>query len=206
LKSSFTSDLEKEKQLSQLLDVYYKRQLIHYTATRVHDRRSQRAGVDIVFTHKHTNEDFYIDEKAQLDYVNEDLPTFAFEIGYYKNTRYKQGWLFDSNKKTDFYALATGIYEDEPGIFTSCRITLVNRNKLCSFLKQRKSTKLVLDDYRVAHKNTHGKLKLAELNFRTEGYLYFSKTNKAEKPINLILRLEFLIDQNIAKPLVYKSV
>jgi len=201
LKSSFTSDLEKEKLLSQLLDVYYRKHLTYYSTTRVHDLKNQHAGVDVIFTHKHTKEVFYIDEKAQLDYINEDLPTFAFEIGYYKKTDYKQGWLFDARKKTDFYALATGIYEDEPGLFTSCKITLVNRNKLCSFLKKRSLTPLVFENYRVDNNDLHGKLILAELDPRTEGYLYFSKTNKAEKPINLILKLEYLIIQNIAKSL-----
>tara|TARA_R110002051_G_scaffold171982_3_gene242421 strand:+ start:8819 stop:9427 length:609 start_codon:yes stop_codon:yes gene_type:complete len=202
MKSKFTSDLKKEKQLSLLLDVYYKKHVLFYSTIRVHDIKNQLAGIDIKFIHKHTKLIYNIDEKAQLDYINEDLPTFAFELGYYKNNDYKQGWLFDEHKKTDFYALITGIYEDEPGVFTSCKITLVNRKKLCTFLNQLKLTKQILDKYCDENKNINGKLKLAELNSRSEGYLYFSKNNKAEKPINLILKLDFLMEQEIAKRLV----
>jgi hypothetical protein len=202
VKSKFTSDLNKEKQLSRLLDVYYQKHLIHYHTKRVHDLENQLAGVDVVFIHKKNKEQFYIDEKAQLDYVNDDLPTFAFEPGYYKKDIFKEGWLFDPKKITDFYALVTAIYEDEPGVFTTCKITLVNRKKLRSFLTQRKITKAILDEYLTQNKEIHGKLKLQELNPRTEGYLYFSKNNKLEKPINLILKLDFLMANEIAKRLV----
>ncbi|MGB3143240.1 MAG: hypothetical protein WBB24_03960 [Maribacter sp.] len=202
MKSKFTSDLNKEKQLSRLLDVYYQKHLIHYHTKRVHDLENQLAGVDVVFIHKKNKERFYIDEKAQLDYVNDDLPTFAFELGYYKKDIFKEGWLFDPKKITDFYALATAIYEDEPGVFTTCKITLVNREKLCSFLELHKITKVVLNEYLTENNELHGKLKINELNHRTEGYLYFSKNNKLEKPINLILKLDFLLANGIAKRLV----
>tara|TARA_R110001583_G_scaffold59697_1_gene177451 strand:+ start:4653 stop:5261 length:609 start_codon:yes stop_codon:yes gene_type:complete len=202
VKSKFTSDLRKEKQLSQLMDVYYLNKINYYDTRRVHDIKNQMAGIDLVFTHKHTNDIFNIDEKAQLDYVNEDLPTFAFELGYYKEDIYKEGWLYDAQKKTDFYSLATAIYEDEPDKFTSCKITLVNRKKLLHFLELREITKKVLEGYCNANIVLHGKLRLKELNARTEGYLYFSRNNKSEKPINLILKLEFLIEQGVAKRLV----
>ncbi|WP_419213184.1 hypothetical protein ACNR9Q_03295 [Maribacter sp. X9] len=202
MKSKFTSDLKREKQLSRLLDVYYQKHLVHYHTTRVHDLENQLAGVDVVFIHRKTQDKFYIDEKAQLDYINDDLPTFAFELGYYKKNGFKEGWLFDQRKITDFYALATAIYQDEPHVFTTCKITLVNREKLCSFLEQRKLTKAVLDSYLYENKELNGKLKLKELNSRTEGYLYFSKNNKVEKPINLVLKLDFLLANAIAKRLV----
>ncbi|TLP80811.1 hypothetical protein ES765_06515 [Maribacter sp. ACAM166] len=184
------------------MDVYYQNHLNHYNTKRVFDMKNQMAGVDVVFTHKQTKNRFYIDEKAQLDYINDDLPTFAFELAYNKNGTYKEGWLFDINKKTDFYALATAIYEDEPSVFTTCKITLVNRKKLCTFLEHRNVTKSSLEKYSKKTTEKHGKLKLNELHHRTEGYLYFSRNNKVEKPINLILKLDFLVGQGIAKRLV----
>ena len=202
MKSKFTSDLQKEKRLSRLLDVYYQEHLKHYDAKRVHQLKDQLAGIDVIFIHKKTKARFYIDEKAQLDYVNEDLPTFAFELGYYKEDAFKEGWLYDPKKITDFYALATAIYEDEPLVFTSCNLTLVNRKRLCSYLEHRKLTKTVFGTYLEEHKELHGKLKLKELDARTEGYLYFSKNTKLEKPINLVLKLAFLTTHGIAKRLV----
>ena len=184
------------------MDAYYRDHLLFYTTKRVIDLKNQMAGVDVIFIHKNTETNFYIDEKAQLDYVNEDLPTFAFEIGFYKNEVYKEGWLYDSHKKTDFYALATAIYEDEPGTYTSCKITLVNRKKLRSWLSNHKITKTLLNEYRFSNKSHQGKLVLKELCQKSEGYLYFSNSNKMEKPVNLILKLHFLEKNGIAKRLV----
>lgn len=184
------------------MDAYYLDYLLFYDTERVIDIKNQKAGIDVIFRQKHSKNIFFIDEKAQLDYVNEDLPTFAFELGYYINETYKEGWLYDSHKKTHFYALATAIYEDEPGVFTTCKITLVNRKKLCSYLSHLNITKQVLNDYRFSNKGLHGKLELKELCHRSEGYLYFSKNNKLEKPVNLVLKLDFLLEKGIAKRLI----
>ncbi|QLG45369.1 hypothetical protein [Costertonia aggregata] len=201
-KSSFKSDLEKEQKLALLLDTYYKENLNHYTFERVSDIAQQLAGIDVIFKNSATQQSYYLDEKAQLDYVNEDLPTFAFELCYQKNGKVKEGWLFDTAKKTDFYALVTGIYSDAPNTFTSCKITFVNRKKLIGFLKNRNIDKSVLDEYLTTYEGEQGKIELRELKAKTEGYLYFSNLNKVEKPINLILRLEFLLTNGLAKRLV----
>ena len=198
LKSNFKSDLKKEKQLSLLLDSCYKSKLKHYSFERIADLNQQYKGVDVIFKHKQKGDVYYIDEKAQLDYINEDLPTFAFEVSYQKNSMQKQGWLFDQSKKTDFYSLVTAIYSDEPTAYTSCKITLVNRTKLLAFLKKRELDK----DLIAAKPKQHGKHVIAALNNKDEGYLYFSKDNKAEQPVNLILRLDFLIKNKLGKRLV----
>lgn len=198
LKSSFKSDLQKEKKLTLLLDSYYQSKLKQYSFVRVSDLKQQYEGVDLLFKHKEKDASFYIDEKAQLDYINEDLPTFAFELSYQKNGKEKKGWLFDEKKKTDFYSLITAIYSDEPNSYTSCKITLVNRVKLLAFLNKRGLDKNIV----VAKPKQHGKHVINGLREKDEGYLYFSKTNKAEQPINLILRLDFLIKNKLAKQLV----
>ncbi len=202
LESNFNGDLKREQQLAPLIDNYYSTCLNQYTFIRVHDRKNQFAGIDVVFEHKTNGSSYAVDEKAQLDYINEDLPTFAFEISYKKGGVFKKGWLFDAAKKTDFYSLITAIYTDEPNIFTSCKITLVNRLKLLAFLDDRKVTTERLKTYVKNSNIIHGKLKLKELNDRTEGYLYVSSRNKAEQPINLILRLDFLLQNGLAKRLV----
>lgn len=202
LESNFNSDLKREQQLAPLVDNYYSTCLNQYTFKRVHDRKNQFAGIDVVFEHKTNGSSYAVDEKAQLDYINEDLPTFAFEISYIKGGIFKKGWLFNASKKTEFYSLITAIYADEPNVFTSCKITLVNRLKLIAFLENKKVTEKKLKTYIDSSNTIHGKLKLKELNDRTEGYLYVSSRNKAEKPINLILRLDFLLQNGLAKRLV----
>ncbi|AZQ59739.1 hypothetical protein EJ994_13380 [Maribacter sp. MJ134] len=202
LKSTFKADLKKERQLFPLLDRMYTLHLKHYRFERISAYDQQLKGIDVVFTHKTTGEKYSIDEKAQLDYINDDLPTFAFEIEYQKKELVREGWLFDTAKKTDFYALVTAIYEDSPNTFTSCKITLVNRKKLLAFLASKGITRQSLDQVIKKHPGKSAKQTLAQLHAKKQGYLYFSNLQKAEKPINLILKLDFLTVNGIAKRLV----
>lgn len=202
LQSNFASDLKKEQKLTVLLDAYYQKYLKHYDFERIHDMKRQMQGIDIILKHKTSGKTFFVDEKAQLDYINEELPTFAFELSYEKKGGLKKGWLFDTAKETQFYALVTAIYSDEPNIFTSCKITLVNREKLLGFLKTKNINIATLKDAVSKSASQNGKIKIEQLNHRTEGYLFLSRKNKAEKPTNLILKLEFLIENSIAKRLV----
>ncbi len=201
MKSHFENDLSKEQRLTPLLDKYYSTYLKHSTFERVTEKKQQLQGIDVIFTDKHTGVSYFVDEKAQLDYVNETLPTFAFELIYEKRGGQKQGWLFDTAKKTQFYALVTNIFSDEKDVFTSCNITFVNREKLLAHLSTLGLTKKFLGELTLVHKNLHGKLELKELNPKKEGYLFFSTQNKAEKPINLILRLDYLVRIGVAKRL-----
>ncbi|MDT0606289.1 hypothetical protein [Croceitalea rosinachiae] len=200
LKSSFDSDLAKEQKLAVLLDAYYAKHLKNYDFKRVKNRKEQFQGVDVNFIHKISSNKFHIDEKAQLDYINEDLPTFAFEICYYKNEIEKEGWFFDIKKKTDFYALITAIYNDGGTLFSTCKITLVNRARLQDILIKRGLDKTNLRNH--YNQNFQGKICVNELDCRKEGYLFLSKKNKAERPLNLILKLDWLLELGVAKRLV----
>lgn len=173
-----------------------------YNSERVSNLKQQLQGIDLILKDKKSEKPFFVDEKAQLDYVNESLPTFAFELFYLKKGHQKQGWLFDPNKKTHFYALVTSIYADEKDMFTSCNITFVNREKLITHLSTIGLTQEFFEQKVMPYKNLHGKVVLEELHPKNDGYLFFSTQNKAEKPINLILKLEYLIAIGIAKRLV----
>lgn len=197
MKSTFKADLYKEKQLHPLLNDYYKN-LKNYTYQRVINLKQQKQGVDLVFKHKQKNTCYYIDEKAQLDYVNHSLPTFAFEILYYSKNQVKQGWLFDQDKITDFYALITAISTDPKNNFKACEIYFVNRKKLVALLQNHKLNQKALVN--IAQKKPNSsKICIPQLNPNTQGYLYASKSNKAEKPLNLILKLQWLQQTKVAK-------
>ncbi|KQC30642.1 hypothetical protein [Flagellimonas eckloniae] len=202
MKSNFASDLSKEKKLHSLLDNYYAKNLNRYHFERVSNYREQMQGIDLVFKHRKTGVSFYVDEKAQLDYINERLPTFAFELFYDKGGSKKQGWLFDSTKKTHFYSLVTSIYADDENKFTSCNITFVNRKMLVHYLESIGLSKEKLKEIAILHNDFHGKFELNKLDTRREGYLFFSRKNKVEKPLNLILKLDFLIEIGVAKKFV----
>ena len=78
--SFFKRDLKKEKILSKYLDGVYNK--IPLTVQRINDLDLQYKGVDLIYNNNGAK--IYIDEKAQLDYLNSDLPTFTFELSYLK--------------------------------------------------------------------------------------------------------------------------
>ena len=73
---------------------------------------------------------------------------------------------------------------------------------MIAHLSQKGLTQKFLKEISMVHKEVHGKMELEELHPKKEGYLFFSTQNKAEKPINLILKLEFLDKIGVAKRLV----
>lgn len=199
MKSAFKKDLEKEGLLSVYLNSCYDKRLRHYTYQRIPDIEQQLQGIDLYFKNKRTGKAYAVDEKAQLDYINEDLPTFAFELSYLKNGNEKIGWFLDQRKKTEFYALITAIFLDEQE-YSSCKITLVNRKKLLQKLAGVGLDLAHLKSYRATA--SHGRRRLQQLDPRKEGYLFFSSKNKVEQPLNLILKLDWMIENNIAKRLL----
>ncbi|MEZ4803728.1 MAG: hypothetical protein R2797_13225 [Gelidibacter sp.] len=202
--STFKIDLEQEHVLSLYLDTIYKSKSI--TFSRVDDSKQQHKGIDVIFTINSKN--FFIDEKAQLHYLNQDLPTFTFELSYLnKDGKISQGWLFDTNKQTDYYFLITGIHLKHkkeklthPSDIENLKITSVNRKKLISHLESIGLSKSRLIDYDLDLRNhrTFGKNPIPELKVQKNGCLYFTE-NLSEQPINLQLRLSYLIENKIAK-------
>lgn len=173
-----------------------------YDFERISHKKQQLQGLDLILKDKRSQTQYFVDEKAQLDYVNESLPTFAFELFYEKEGKKRQGWLFDTSKKTQFYALVTSIFSDDDGVFTSCNIAFVNREKLILHLSTLGLTREYFEKLVHDHHDLHGKLVLEKLCPKKEGCLYFSTQNKAEKPVNLVLKLEFLEKIGVAKRLV----
>lgn len=198
--SHFKRDLHKEQQLGKFLDGVY--QKLNLKFKRIEDLNQQHRGIDLIYP---KNKAVFIDEKAQLDYLNKTLPTFTFELSYLKNNEQKLGWLLDDSKLTTHYFLITGIFtqnkSDISKGFKTCTITSVNRKKLLIFLDSKGLTKERLLHYDTDlrdFKNTKTKTLIKELNPNTEGLLYFS-AQLAEQPINLQLRLQNLIKLKIAK-------
>lgn len=169
---------------------------------RTNLRNDQQNGIDLKIFSIEKSKTFYVDEKAQLNYINTKLPTCAFEIIYYKNEILKEGWLFDDNKITDVYFLINNIQQNKNGNFTDCIIYSIDRKKLIDLLNQRninkESLKKIYEKIKNSLKNNSTtKLKIENLDFENEGNLQVS--NKlAEGPINLVLKLDFLEKNKVA--------
>lgn len=205
--TKFKSDLAQESILSKYLDGLYKEKGIDFC--RIFDLEKQLKGIDIIIQYKTT--EYFIDEKAQLHYLNSDLPTFTFELSYLKNEDVKEGWLFDKNKLTEYYFLVTAIFlkEDKTELLHSddiakVKITSVNRDKLIQHLHSvgLSNKKLLLYDSELRSEKSFGKNNIKELDPNTEGLIYFTE-HLPEKPINLQLRLQYLIEHSIAKKFYY---
>jgi len=199
--SFFKRDLNKEKILSKYLDGVYNK--IPLVLQRIENLDFQHKGVDLIFNNN--GDKIYIDEKAQLDYLNSDLPTFTFELSYLKKGEIKIGWFLDDSKITDFYFLITSIHVDDKkdiskGI-TNCKITSIDRLKLSRFLDEIGLTYQKLNQYnngiRTENADTK-KIIINELHEKSQGCLVYSQ-HLDEKPINLMLRLDFLLKNGVAK-------
>ena len=205
--SNFRQDLSREAQLGRSLDPCYERAFTasDYQIRRVTDRSMQQKGVDLIL-HRGDRQ-FFVDEKAQLDYLNKSLPTFAFELSYLKRGAWRTGWLLDPQKQTDIFFLITSIFPTDPSDLSRglqrVRVTGVYRRQLVNLLKNKG-----LDDHRLyeidrdlRQQNLVGHQSISELNARKEGAVYFSKNNKNEQPVNLVLKLDFLIRSGVARDL-----
>nr|WP_298995593.1 hypothetical protein [uncultured Polaribacter sp.] len=201
--SFFNRDIAKEVVLRPHLDKIYSKYL-KLSFRRDSDNKLQAQGVDITFIYK--NKDYYIDEKAQLSYINKDLKTFTFELSYFKGKEKKLGWLFDNKKITTHYFLITSIYAKDYNIkngFEKCKILSVNRKKLLQHLVNIGLNKTRLKYYEDSIRQNNSKkkkFKIDELNIETEGCLFYSHQLN-ERPINLQLKLEYLIKKGIGKQL-----
>lgn len=205
--SNYQNDLSKEELLSKYLDGFYSKifNLSKYSVTRNHDLESQHRGIDLILSDGLKK--FYVDEKAQLDYLNSSLPTFAFEISYLKNNSWHKGWLFDNYKITNIYFLITSIFTSKGNDLKTgvqrIKITGIYRQKLISLLFSRglNESYLYKIENQIRDKGKHGRFPIKRLNPLNEGFIYFSKNNKNEQPINLVLRLDFLVKNFTGKVL-----
>jgi len=198
IKSKFSKDYSEEQRLGVFLDpIYQELYDDKFIIERLSDKDSQDKGIDVMFTSLNNKIISKIDEKAQLDYIGKTLPTCAFEILSGNNT---EGWLFDDKKETNLYFLINSIQVNKDNEFTRCIIYSIKRDKLIELLNTKGINKNKAYDYAQCIANSKCKFKklfIKELNDYTEGYFTYS-IHKRESPINLILKLEFLLDNSVA--------
>lgn len=85
----------------------------HFEYRRESDTDLQRAGIDMTLIVKQNDEckDFLIDEKAQLDYINDKKQTFAFELRNVKSNNV--GWFIAPDNRTTHYFLFRKILQND---------------------------------------------------------------------------------------------
>ena len=202
--SRFKSDSNAEKELATFLDenfynVAMKEGLIE-SFRRVYDYNEQLNGIDLIITmHDGIKK---VDEKATLYYINQNIPTFAFELLYTKNSTQHIGWFIDEKKTTDLYCLiwpfsnktfdVEKIKNIKKNDFSSVKIMFINPHKLRNYLNECgwPSTKLLEKAQAINLSGESGKLRIEGIN---DFYFYKSPASKyTESPVNLVIRVERL--------------
>lgn len=170
---------------------------------RIYDRHLQLQGIDITI-----NTDYgerHVDEKAAGHYINQDIPTFAFEINYYNSSGdLVGGWFLDQKSVTDWYFLIwiraiknKGITEKD---IIELEVMMIDRVKLIQAIEKEglnaKVIQSVSEDIRA--KASGGKHLMNATN-----NMYFFLTEKlVERPLNLVLKKDYLSKLSILHAIV----
>ena len=199
-------DHSAEAQLALFMDKYLYERFPTGSAfssiRRVYDAYEQKSGVDVEFIGT-DGRAYYVDEKAQLHYLNQGLPTFAFELLSYQKGYDTVGWLCNSKLKTDFFLLIWpfATTDDYQGIswkqFTSVDCLLIQKQKVLKMLASKGLTveRMLSDARGIRASGRKGKIPISGIN----GIYYFASYPRKyqEAPINIIISKSIL--QKIAQ-------
>ena len=191
-----TEDMSAEAQLSIFLDRYLYDRFPHAnryaSIQRICDKEEQLKGTDVRFTMKN-GKVVNVDEKAQLYYLNQNLPTFAFEVQFLRQDSTAIGWLCNDQLNTDYYLLIWPFAnKDTPKEitwrdFTKTECLMVKKKKVLSLLEQNNLTveRLLTDADRFRKQGITGRFSIAGASGI---YYYISPSYKyAEAPINIVI-------------------
>jgi hypothetical protein len=182
-------DSDAEREIGKFLDRYFYSKEEIKDFRRFKDREEQLKGKDTTFTWGELKK-IIVDEKAQVYYVNENIPTFAFEIDFLRRGgQLTPGWLFDPTKQTQYYLLIWITADEEHGFKEE------DIRKLDCLLIKREDIIVYLSDESLSV----DKIKEIAQKIRADGtegwyfkgdydscYFYLS-SSLAEQPLNIII-------------------
>ena len=194
--SNRTNDIRGEKALGLFLDHYFYPRLCEIEGfigtQRIYAAEEQKAGIDLLITNP-SGATLTIDEKAQLHYINEPCPTFAFEISFYnENTRsITDGWFVNDSNRSACYILVwiddartsqvNRLVEED---FTAVTVLLITKKNIIQYLSKLgypiNRIKTLAEELR-----NRGNKNIYRLSPNT--ILYFSDAGYDEKPINVLI-------------------
>jgi hypothetical protein len=187
------TDSNAEQELALFLDQYLYPHLnthTQFTYTRAKTREEQLKGVDIIASN--TRKSYYIDEKAQLYYINKSLPTFAFEVDSIQKEVYRKGWLINDELITDYYLLIWpyAVHTDLTKIkyydFTKLECLMILKSKVIHYLMDAEwdEQRLTSLSRKLSESKYVGKYEIDHPDF----YMYKSDAKKYnEAPTNLVI-------------------
>lgn len=197
-------DMSSEAQLARFSDEFLYKQDRFPNAEafdlieRTYSKEQQLSGVDVIFKAK-DGRTFCVDEKAQLYYLNKELPTFAFEIDFLRNGIPTIGWLCNNRLDTDLYLLVWpfATQDDPKGIkakdFTKADCLLVQKTEVLKLLDAHGLTvDRLLRDAKLIR--SEGKTKKIPIPGVRGIYYYASDSEHyKEAPINIVIAKHHLM-------------
>ena len=131
-----------EQALSAFLDEFFYQRLLDEgrfsSFLRITDKETQLKGIDVIGCSGIS--EAYIDEKAQLHYINKHLPTFAFELSFLSGEKECIGWFLNDELKTTHYLLlwpnarTTSLERVKQSDFTHVEAMMISKSNLKKYL------------------------------------------------------------------------
>lgn len=189
------SDSNAEQELAKFLDKYLYKNIPGFNARRVYDRADQLRGIDMILTNVEDLTELLIDEKAQLHYINNNLPTFVFEIDSIQRGYLAQGWLFNEDYETTHYMIIypnanhenTEIIKEDD--FTEVECLLIERDRIIAYLDECGWNQARIEGkaLEIRNSNIFGKYSIPNQRFS-----FFFTERLIEKPINIVIHKSVL--------------
>jgi hypothetical protein len=197
-KSKRAWDVSNERALQPFLDAVYRE--LGFDFRRVDAKELQLKGIDIII--RHGIGEYPIDEKGQTQWVNKGLKTFAFELEFKSAAdELRPGWLFDGEKVTTHYFLVYDIRSSSSNVsdLVSFRLVSVNREYLIAFLENKGwGNRFMTEDVPMLM----GDRKYHILSKSDPAVKVVRTRHLVEEPLNVVIRLNDLIEAGVAKELV----
>lgn len=212
MESMRSQDMAAEAIVAQYLDRYFYPVAMPRVSCgwqRVRDRGEQFAGIDVKVALP-TGDVVNIDEKAQVDYLRNPLPTFVLELGFLgSDGSRRQGWFVNDELRTDVYLFVWPHADSEKSDLTvddieECECMTVPKVKLRDALARHGWTAKELKTLEEAVRNDESDVDeskpLTEWNFirdfgeveNVPGVKVRRSSQLREKPVNLVVKKGFL--------------
>lgn len=190
-------DESQEVELQKYLNVIYQRLGLNFR--RVQNKSKQLLGIDVII--EFDGCEYFIDEKAQLHYLNKGLKTFAFELEFTSQSGVTEGWLFDKKKLTTHYFLVCQLESssDDLNGLNSFRLISVNRRKLIDFLENRGWGRDYLRVTVPMAMEDEPRYELSQFNPKIR---VVRTSHLVEQPLNVVINQDDLIAFGVGKELI----
>lgn len=195
-RSKFKSDFGIEGIVAQYLDNVYSQLDVNCSFERVQSVKEQAQGIDLkIISGERT---FNVDEKAQIHYINQKIPSFAFEISHLSvGRKVKDGWFMNENIYTDVYHLVFNIKSSNENTIekvediSGLQVLQISKKRLKFILEQRFGITEQLCrefDEDARRFNKWDKNYIPQVG---AAYFYYSR-HLRERPFNLVIKKHLL--------------